>query len=174
MVKIRTYCTFIVKSNKNKFTFAFDNQVFHIYEAMSENQKVLKPSGKYLINLFFFFLSTVIIVSICPREDSNSLLKLIGSLILVSTCYIVLYLFLSHFRSEILDVTRKTFFIILIILSFVILTRIVISYTERNILFLIPFAIIPIVIHTFYDARLALFITPGHHYAYRINSSRSF
>jgi cyclic-di-AMP phosphodiesterase PgpH len=125
---------------------------------MSENQKVLKPSGKYIINLFFFFLSTIIIVSICPREDNNSFLKLIGSLVLVSSCYIVLYLFLSHFRSEILDVTRKTFFIILIILSFVILTRIVISYPEHNILFLIPFAIIPIVIHTFYDARLALFI----------------
>ena len=54
--------------------------------------------------------------------------------------------------------TRKTFFIILTILSFVVLTRIVISLPDQNSLFLIPFAIIPIVICTFYDARLALFI----------------
>ena len=35
---------------------------------------------------------------------------------------------------------------------------IVISFYDKSILYLIPFAIIPIVIRTFYDARLALFI----------------
>ena len=70
----------------------------------------------------------------------------------------VLWLFLSHFRSEVLDVTRKTLFIILIILSFVSLTRFVITFADQNVLFLIPFVIIPVVIRTFYDARLALFI----------------
>jgi cyclic-di-AMP phosphodiesterase PgpH len=125
---------------------------------MSEVHKGWKPSRKFFINLFFFFLSTIIIVAIWPREKDFSWLKLFGSLILVSSCYLILYLFLSHFRSEILDVTRKTFFIILIIISFVILTRLVISFPGQNILFLIPFTIIPIVIRTFYDARLALFI----------------
>ena len=125
---------------------------------MSEVQKVWKPTRKYFINLIFFLLSIIIVVAIWPREKDDTWHELLGSVILVSSCYLVLYLFLSHFRSEILEVTHKTFFIILTILTFVVLTRIVIIFHDQNILFLIPFAIIPIVIHTFYDARLALFI----------------
>jgi cyclic-di-AMP phosphodiesterase PgpH len=85
-------------------------------------------------------------------------MRILGVFILVASCYLVLWLFLAHFRSEVLEVTRKTLFIILIILSFVSLTRFVITFADRRFLFLIPFVIIPVVIRTFYDARLALFI----------------
>lgn len=125
---------------------------------MSEMQKVWKPTRKFFINLILFLLSILIVVAIWPREENDSWLKLLGNLILVSSCYLILYLFLSHFRSEVLEVTRKTLFIILTILSFIVLTRLMINFPDQNILFLIPFAIIPIVIRTFYDARLALFI----------------
>ena len=125
---------------------------------MSEVQKGWKPSGKFYVNISFFLLSIIIVVAIWPHGKSDSLPKYFGTLILVSACYLILFLFLSHFRTEILEVKRKTLFIILIILSFIILTRIVMSYPEQDMLFLIPFAIIPIVIRTFYDARLALFI----------------
>jgi membrane-associated HD superfamily phosphohydrolase len=125
---------------------------------MSDAQKIWKSKRKYFINLIFFLLSIVVVTSIWPREENHNLLKLLGTLILVSSCYLVLYLFLSHFRSEVLQVTRKTLFIILTILSFIVLTRFVIDFPDPNILFLIPFAIIPIVIRTFCDARLALFI----------------
>jgi cyclic-di-AMP phosphodiesterase PgpH len=125
---------------------------------MSETQRVWQPSKKFFINLLFFVFSTVIIVAIWPRNRNYSLTELSGSIILVSSCYLVLYLFLSHFRPEILEVTRKTFFIIVTILFFVFLTRMVLILADKDILFLIPFALIPIVIRTFYDARLALFI----------------
>jgi putative nucleotidyltransferase with HDIG domain len=125
---------------------------------MSEVRKVWRPTRKYIINIVFFLLSIIIIVAVWPPDKRDSWTELLGSVIIVSSCYMVLYLFLSHFRSEILVVTRKTLFIILTILSFVILTRIVISVADQNFLFLVPFAIIPIVICTFYDARLALFI----------------
>lgn len=84
-------------------------------------------------------------------------LILIGRFILVSACYITLYLFMYNFRFDVLSSTHKTFFIILIILLFVIITRLVI-YIPGNIVFLVPFAIIPILIRTFYDSRLALFV----------------
>ncbi len=84
-------------------------------------------------------------------------LLLLGRLILVSSCYLALYLFMYHYRLDILNSTHKTFFIILVILLFLIITRLVISMPNQAI-FLIPFAIIPIVIRTFYDSRLALFI----------------
>jgi putative nucleotidyltransferase with HDIG domain len=58
----------------------------------------------------------------------------------------------------VLLVTRKTLFIIIAILSFIILTRLATGYPDMDLLLIIPFAIIPVVIRTFYDARLALFI----------------
>ena len=125
---------------------------------MSESQILWKPTRKYVLNLIYFILSTIIIVAIWPHDSKESWMRIFGIFILVASCYLVLWLFLAHFRSEVLDVTRKTLFIIIIILSFVSLTRFVISFADRSFLFLIPFVIIPVVIRTFYDARLALFI----------------
>ena len=59
---------------------------------------------------------------------------------MVSSCYLVLYLFLLHFRKEVLEVIRKTLFIILIILFFIIVTRYVSDRPEMSI-YIIPFAI---------------------------------
>jgi len=84
-------------------------------------------------------------------------LVILGRVILVSACYLALYLFMYHFRFDILSSTHKTFFIILLILLFIILTRLVV-YLPNDMIFLIPFAIIPIVVRTFYDSRLALFV----------------
>ena len=125
---------------------------------MSEINDVWKPSRKFFLNIIYFILSIIIVVAIRPHQPGDNWLKILGTLILVSSSYLILYLFLSHFRSEVLHVTRKTLFIILMILSFVILTRIVVVYTDQNLVFLIPFVIIPVVVRTFYDARLALFI----------------
>ncbi len=127
-------------------------------EAMAELSNILGPTRKHSINFVLFLASIIIVVAIWPRKPGDNLFTILGTLIMVSSCYLVLYLFLSHFRSEILDVTRKTFFIIFVILAFVGLTRFVIDLPDRNILYLIPFALIPIIIRTFYDARLALFI----------------
>ena len=125
---------------------------------MSEIKDVWKPSRKFFLNIIYFILSIIIVLVIWPHKSGDNWLKILGILILVSSSYLILYLFLSHFRSEVLLVTRKTLFIILIILSFVLLTRFVIAYAHQNLVFLIPFVIIPVVIRTFYDARLALFI----------------
>lgn len=121
-------------------------------------QNFQKPDRKYFLNLIYFFLSIVIVTAIWPYGPDVNLIRVIGTLILISCCYLVLWLFLSHFRSEVLGVTRKTLFIILTILSFILLTRFIMSHFRADFLLLIPFVIIPVVIRTFYDARLALFI----------------
>jgi cyclic-di-AMP phosphodiesterase PgpH len=84
-------------------------------------------------------------------------LIVLGRFILVTACYLALYLFLYNFRFDVLSSTHKTFFIILVILLFTTLTRLVINL-PGDIVFLIPYAIIPIVVRTFYDSRLALFV----------------
>jgi cyclic-di-AMP phosphodiesterase PgpH len=125
---------------------------------MPDVRKVWRSSRKHLLNLLFFLISIVIVVAIWPPDKCETWTELLGTMLIVSSCYLILYLFLSHFRPEILKVTRKTLFIIIIILFFVALTRFVVLFSDERLLYLIPFAIIPIIICTFYDARLALFI----------------
>lgn len=84
-------------------------------------------------------------------------LIVLGRLIEVTACYLALYFFMFYFRFDVLSSTHKTFFIILVILLFLIVTRLVV-YMPGNVIFFIPFAIIPIVVRTFYDSRLALFV----------------
>jgi len=78
---------------------------------------------------------------------------LLGQIIFVFACIGVLFLFLLNFRNEILRHSLKTTFILMLVTSLVIISRFTINY-----LYVIPFALVPIIIKTFYDARLALFI----------------
>lgn len=87
----------------------------------------------------------------------NSWMLILGNFLIVSACYAILFLFLFNFRREVLDSFQKTLFIVILILLFVIVARIVSRVPEISI-YLIPFAIIPVIIRTFYDPRLALFI----------------
>ncbi|HNR42726.1 MAG TPA: HDIG domain-containing protein [Bacteroidales bacterium] len=84
-------------------------------------------------------------------------LVVLGRIILVCSCYMALYLFMYHFRFDVLSSTQKTFFIILIILLFIAIIRLML-YAPSDVVFLVPLPIIPIVIRTFYDSRLALFV----------------
>jgi len=118
---------------------------------------VNKPAKKGIINLMLFFTSIVIVV-IGIIACGVALNELAGDVIIVSSCFLLLYLFLLHFRKEVLDVSRKILFILAVILTFVIVTRFIVEQPEKNIIFLVPFALVPIIIRTFYDARLALFI----------------
>lgn len=87
----------------------------------------------------------------------NAWLLVLGNFLIVSACYLILFLFLYNFRREVLDSFQKTLFIVILILLFVIVARVVSRVPEVSI-YLIPFAVIPVVIRTFYDPRLALFI----------------
>ncbi|MFW5915915.1 MAG: HD family phosphohydrolase [Bacteroidota bacterium] len=82
---------------------------------------------------------------------------LLGQFIFVFAAIFVLYLFLYHFRFEILQDSFKTLFILLLVILMVAVS----SFTVKlrpEVFYIIPFAILPIIIRSFYDARLALFI----------------
>jgi hypothetical protein len=78
---------------------------------------------------------------------------LLGQIIFVFACIGVLFLFLLNFRSDILKHSLKTTFILMLVVMIVVIGRFAGSF-----LYVVPFALIPIIIKTFYDARLALFI----------------
>jgi putative nucleotidyltransferase with HDIG domain len=81
----------------------------------------------------------------------------VGKFILVFAALFVIFLFLYNLRREILEDSLKTLFILML----VILTVFVASVTVRSnpiSIYVIPFTILPIILRTFYDERLALFI----------------
>jgi len=82
---------------------------------------------------------------------------LLGNLLLIASLYIVLFLFLLNFRSEVLKDNRKLLFILLLITSVAVVSAVVIK-TNAFSIFVIPLAIVPIFVKTFFDSRLALFV----------------
>jgi len=113
---------------------------------------------KNIMNVVLFLGSIAAVVAILTHKRELNLVEFAGTLIVVGLCYLVLYLFLLQFRREVLRVPRKTFFILFAIIVFLLITRLVLNMSARNIVFLVPFAVIPVIVRTFYDARLALFI----------------
>jgi len=82
---------------------------------------------------------------------------LLGQSVIVIIAFVVLFLFLYNFRREILDSFRKSLFIVMLILIVLISTSLVVRYSNLSI-YVVPFIAVTIIIHAFYDARLALFI----------------
>jgi len=78
---------------------------------------------------------------------------LLGQVIFVFACILMLFLFLLNFRVEILKHSLKTAFILMIVIIVVIAARF-----SGKWIYAVPIVLIPIIIKTFYDARLALFI----------------
>jgi putative nucleotidyltransferase with HDIG domain len=81
-----------------------------------------------------------------------------GNIIFVFAAISVLFLFLYHFRRDILSNSLKITFILILVLLMVGASSVMMFFELSNMLYLIPFALVPIIIRTFYDARLALFI----------------
>jgi len=89
--------------------------------------------------------------------DYQTNLILLGQFIFVFAAIFVLYLFLYHFRYEILQNISKTIFILVLVVLMILVSTVTISL-RSEVVYVIPFAILPIMIRSFYDARLALFI----------------
>jgi len=90
------------------------------------------------------------------QTTANRSLLIVGRLIIVFFAFLILYLFLTRFRQNVLGSRRKTFFILLMVVIAIIISKIVHDINDISI-YIIPFVISPLLINTFYDSRLALF-----------------
>jgi putative nucleotidyltransferase with HDIG domain len=87
---------------------------------------------------------------------TDQLVKL-GKSILVFLSMLVMFLFLYNFRKEVLNDTKKTGFILFLFVLIILIASLITRLNLVNI-YVIPFVILPIILKTFYDERLALFI----------------
>ena len=82
---------------------------------------------------------------------------LIGYTVLVALVLIMLFLFLKKYRKTVYDNNVKVTFIFFNILLMVFITTMVIKYNDQ-LVFVVPLCILPLILKTFFDARLGLFV----------------
>ncbi len=90
-------------------------------------------------------------------DDANYFFVLLGQIFLAFASILVLFLFLLHFKKDIFQSNLKTGFILTFIVLMIFITRLTINSSFVSI-YLVPLAMLPIIIRAFFDARLALFI----------------
>ena len=82
---------------------------------------------------------------------------LLAQTLLVTLFFTIIYLFLYYFRKDVFQSQLSVIFILLMVV-FLISVVAGIHTTGRISLFIIPFAILPIIIRIFFDSRLAFFL----------------
>ena len=90
-------------------------------------------------------------------SDSDYYFILIGQFLLVALMFASIYLFLFYFRRDVYQSISSISFILLITLLMVLFASLR-QFFEHFPFFIIPFAILPIIIRTFLDSRLAFFM----------------
>jgi hypothetical protein len=80
-----------------------------------------------------------------------------GRILLVLIIFLCLYLYLRNFQAHILRSSKKTIFILFIMTMTVALTSLTARFDFVNI-YLIPVIILPILIRTFFDGHIAIFV----------------
>ncbi len=80
-----------------------------------------------------------------------------GQFVLVFGLFFCFWIYLWSFRIKILHNRRNTLFMVLCIFVCCIITELCVTYGLFNI-YILPFAIVPIVVRTFFDSRTALFV----------------
>ena len=80
-----------------------------------------------------------------------------GYTILVALVLMMLFLFLKKYREEVFRNNVKVTFIFFNIMLMVFITTFVVKYNETYV-FVVPLCILPLILKTFFDARLGLFV----------------
>lgn len=81
----------------------------------------------------------------------------LGQILLVGLALLSIFLFLFHFRKDIVADNKRIVFLLLLIVSMHFLVYLS-NATNYFTIYIIPFCILPIIIRTFYDTRLASFV----------------
>lgn len=89
-------------------------------------------------------------------QDIERYLLILGKLILIFSCLLILIFYLYYFRPEIFNQKRRLSFILIMIVLMVFTSRFVNDRDFMN-LYLVPVAILPILLRIFFDSRTAIF-----------------
>ncbi|MFV0265736.1 MAG: HD family phosphohydrolase [Draconibacterium sp.] len=89
-------------------------------------------------------------------KNVNRYMVSIGKSLLVVSLLALIFVFLLIYRRDIIEHLNKLLFLLLMITSMVLITNFIDSSPNLHI-YMVPFAILPIVVRTFFDSRTAIF-----------------
>lgn len=90
-------------------------------------------------------------------KSSNYMFIILGQGIIVLLCIMLIFIFLNKFRKEILESFKRVGFILFVIVLFSLAASLTIKFKPFGI-YVVPFVIVAILLKTFYDNQLALFV----------------
>jgi len=90
-------------------------------------------------------------------STSNYYWLLLGYSLLVFLVFLMLFLFLKNYRQVIYDNNTKVTFIFFNIIAMVFMTTVIVKF-DTTLVYIAPLCILPLVLKTFFDARLGLFV----------------
>ncbi len=90
-------------------------------------------------------------------DASSYLIILFGQILIVAICLSVLVVFLAFFRKEIFRNNSKVTFILFLIVLQVLMAKLAVNSMAFSI-YILPFCILPVIIRSFFDTRVALFV----------------
>ena len=90
-------------------------------------------------------------------SQSNRFWLLLGYSLLVSLVFLMLFLFMKNYRPDIYNNNTKVTFIFFNIIFMVFISTLVVKY-DAKLVYITPLCILPLVLKTFFDARLGLFV----------------
>jgi len=89
--------------------------------------------------------------------SANHYLIVGGHISLIVIMLVIVLLFIYNYKPEILQNTPQVILLLLLIVMFIVIASITIRYDILNI-YIIPFALLPIIVKVFFDERIALFV----------------
>jgi len=84
-------------------------------------------------------------------------LIIVGKMIFISMLLLTLFLFIFHIRRKLLNSKRDVTFTLMMMLMMIIFCRIIVSANNVSV-YIVPFTALALIIRTFLDARLAIFV----------------
>lgn len=107
--------------------------------------------------LLLFLLSAMAVIALWPGIFTEPVPVIAGIAVISFSCYACLFFFIYHFRREVFEVVRKVIFLLLTTVVFFIITQLTLRYAGVSYIFIVPFALISVLVRMFYGARLAFF-----------------
>lgn len=80
---------------------------------------------------------------------------ILGQSLIVLLTFLLIFLFLYYFRKDVYNNLLSVLFLLLMVVSMILLTRV--AHAGAFPIYIIPFAILPIIVRIFFDSRLAFF-----------------
>jgi len=132
--------------------------VSETYGYIKKGDKIIYKGEIVNENLYTILSSLKLEFEQQTYKETSVLLILAGRFLIVLLLLWFLYLFIISYRKELFINTKNILFLLLLIMLFVASSRLVIGLEKLSI-YIIPFAVIPVIVRTFFDGRLGLFVS---------------